>query len=483
MDAVVFDKVSKLDFNQVSKYHSTLLAANDITKADLVGILDSKVRKYGYLVSESPQSWTPLYMNQHVTLIGDNKFVCIGGSRLKLFSYDPVSYEITYLNQTTIEGSSLGTNGKCDVAYLSDDTVAVLSLYSTSTGRLNAVKINGDNTFTIGTAYDLSDQLGMEYMSLIYLGGRKLFAVGVSSGSSYYMVPTVIEYDATFTTATFTAGSYTGVAHYAKAARLADDKVLLTFSDGDNSSRLTFVIGTITGTTIAFGSEFYVTSRADAYRTLFVWDTNKVLIGNKTSIVSLVCDTVNNTVSIAQNITLASLFPTSFATAYVSSFAKIDSSTLLMAVNASINSTLAIYLVTLSISNNTVSVKRNVPPMRAGSNIGLAGDTNVEITQIGSTDKYIICSGKPCIVSPIPESDWFIALNDALVDEDIAVQFEGVVSAFTNLDIGTNYYAHLDVGLISSSPVALGYSTPVYIGTAISNTSIKLSKSFGGDML
>lgn len=480
MDGVLFNAVNGLNYNKVSKYTEKIQAAEAINKGDIVGILDEKLKKYKYLISECPQSWTPFAAENDMVMMGNNKFLAItGSSAVMLFKYDPVTYVITYLNQV---GGVGGGNGKCDIAYLTDTIAAILDCNS-STGRISTITINPDNTLTHSATVDLSSQLGNEMPRLIYLGGRKLFACGVSSGTSYYIVPVVIEYDETYTTPTFTVGYYNGVAHHPKAVRLADDKFLMSFSDGDNGSRLTFVIGTVTGTAIAWSGVFYVTDSTTLNRNLFVWDTNKVLVSSGSKIVSLVCDTVANTVTIVQNIALSTFFPTSFASVTVSSLAKIDATTLLMGVVATINSVLGIYLckVKLDTVANTVSPKsyRNVKPLIAGS---VKGATVPEIFKLGSAQAYLIGHGKPCVVIPPCESDWAIAIEDGNADDMVEVQFEGVVDAFSGLKTGWNYYSFLDNSSIVYDPsVALGYDSVTYIGTAISDTTLKLVKTFGGD--
>ena len=227
---------------------------------------------------------------------------------------------ITYLNRTssipfavigTVSGSSIsfGTPAQIDgnqsdytsVAYdpVNDKFAVFYGDYGNSERGYAKVGTISGTSITFGTATLFYNNSAVKYMSSVYDPdtGKIITAFGGQYDYGYAVVGTISGTSISF--GTVVAYRSSRADWNAITYDTANDKVVIVYSDNANSSRATGIVGTVSGTSISFGTPVVYASNAPARSSVYDPTAKKVIITYQDSADSsagdLVVGTVNGT--------------------------------------------------------------------------------------------------------------------------------------------------------------------------------------------
>jgi hypothetical protein len=359
-------------------------------------------------------------------------------------------------------------NGKVVIAYTdnansSAGTSIVGTVSGTSISFGTAAVFSSVITADISITYDsTNNKIVIAYKNGYNTNGSSV--VGTVSGTSISFGAVVI-----FNSAD--AASYTSTAYDS-----ANNKIVISYKDNGNSNFGTAIVGTVSGTSISFGTAVvFSNSSTDYTATTYDSANGKVVIayqdvgnsGNATAIVGTVSGT---SISFGTAVTFRSANCLYFKSAYDSASDKI-----VISYSNLSNSEYGNVIVG-TVSGTSISFSNSIVFESASTtNLGLAYDSTNDKTVIAYRDNGNSNSGTTVIVSTqtitqnLTAENYIGVSNGAYSDAATAnVHIVGSVNnAQSGLTAGQAYYVQLD-GTLATTPD----TTSVFAGTAISSTRL-----------
>jgi len=377
----------------------------------------------------------------------------------------PVVFESTSTAQTSIVFDS--NAGKFLISFRDQGntnygTSLVATLSGTSLTFGGTYFFHATDVYNISSVYDIYQQKVVVTYRDITNSNYGTSVVGTISGTAVsFGTPAVFESASTFyTSATFDSNS---------------GKVVIAYYDGGNSGYGTAVVGTVSGTSISFGSPTVFESATSYFNSItFDSNVNKVVVIYKT----LSPNTVKGIVGTVSG--------TSISFGSSTSIALKDNNTSSVIYDSSVNKVAAFYnsdgdSYTGFVAVGTVSgtsISFDTPVSFTGvQTYAYASifDSNANKVVVAYTDAHNSSYGTAAVLTTSPSTNTkFVGIADAAISDTASgnITIKGGIASngLSGLTPGSTYYVQSD-GTLSTT------SSSVTAGKALSATSINLDYS------